>query len=355
MSIPFRLAGAALAAATTLPTPPAVAAESASPWVVALLGAWAAVGLLAAAGLGAFRRRGIAGPERLAADDSAWELLATLGGGVVALVLGLWVATAAVHLGRRADPAHPPGDLVQLAIGGFGEAAAVATVLALVRRRRPRGDGLRLMGLNPARLPTAVAGGTAALFVLFPLIQLAGLAVIWVYQRLGLTPAQPHQLLRMMSADHKWAVAVAGVLTAAVVAPVAEEVAFRGLMQTALGRLFNWTADRLGLSTPGAALPPPGSAGADPLPPEPVRLSYAGPETPAATVHTRPVARWAAVVVTSMAFAAVHGEPAFLAPIFVLSVGLGFVYERSGNLWMTIVTHGLFNGAQIAFYLAGNG
>ena len=106
--------------------------------------------------------------------------------------------------------------------------------------------------------------------------------------------------------------------------------------------------------------------GTDPLPSNPpsnppvdpagrIRLAYATPAPGPAAVHTRAVARWAAVAVTSVAFAAIHGEPAFLAPIFVLSVGLGFVYERSGNLWMNIVTHGLFNGAQIVLFLATGG
>ena len=321
----------AAAASPSLPPPttlPSVAGAAAAagptpPWVWAGLCVWAAAALAGAAGLGAFRRRGIVGPERLAGDDDpAGSLVAVLGGGIVALFVGTWLANAAVHGLLRATRWGVPDDVTQLLVGGLGEAVFVAVVLLLVRNRRDEGDGLRLLGVNLRRLPTALAGGTAALFIVFPLVQLAGLAVAWVWDRLCWRPPQPHELLQMMGTDHRWAAAVAGVVTAAVVAPVAEELFFRGLLQTALGRGFDTLADRLRPGRPG----PPG--------------------------HTRPAARWAAVVVTSAAFAAVHGVPAFLAPIFVLSLGLGFVYERSGNLWMSIVTHALFNAAQIAFFFA---
>jgi hypothetical protein len=62
--------------------------------------------------------------------------------------------------------------------------------------------------------------------------------------------------------------------------------------------------------------------------------------------------RWAAVITTSAIFAAIHVEPAFLAPLFVLALGLGYVYERTGNLWVTITAHALFNTAQIMLYFA---
>ena len=56
-----------------------------------------------------------------------------------------------------------------------------------------------------------------------------------------------------------------------------------------------------------------------------------------------------------MLFAAVHDNAAFVPPLLLLSVGLGFVYERSGNLWMPIVTHALFNAAEIALTIGLTG
>ena len=119
-------------------------------------------------------------------------------------------------------------------------------------------------------------------------------------------------------------------VTAVVAAPVAEEMVFRGLIQTTLGRLFAWVGRQRSTALAGAA---------------------------AAWPHTPAVARWGAVVVTSALFAAVHvsAEPAAVFPIFVLSLGLGFVYERSGNLWMNTVTHALFNGAELVLFLSRGG
>ena len=57
-------------------------------------------------------------------------------------------------------------------------------------------------------------------------------------------------------------------------------------------------------------------------------------------------------MVTSVLFAVVH--PMWTAPvIFLLSLCLGYVYERTGNLWATIVIHAMFNTASTLLFLAG--
>jgi membrane protease YdiL (CAAX protease family) len=306
---------------TTLPIASPTDTTDAPVWLVAVLVIWAVVALVVARRSGVFRRGGIAGPERLPAADSNWTLVGFLGMAIVAMVVGSFAAGALVDWVLRPLHVNPSPDVATLLVGGLGEAIAVAIVLALVWALwTANRAGLRLIGLAPGGIPAALAGGTAALFVLFPLIQLAGMAVVWLYHALHLQQAKPHPVLEMMRAHPTPGLVVAAVLTASVVAPVAEELFFRGLMQTMLGRAFDWAAGQLAPRAPGSP---------------------------------RPAARWAAVVVTSVAFAAVHGQPAFLAPLFVLSLGLGFVYERSGNLWMNIVTHSLFNSIQIVLFLAG--
>jgi membrane protease YdiL (CAAX protease family) len=60
--------------------------------------------------------------------------------------------------------------------------------------------------------------------------------------------------------------------------------------------------------------------------------------------------RWLAVVITSVIFAVVH--PLWMAPlIFVLSICLGYAYERTGNLWVPIVMHALFNTSSTIVFL----
>ena len=43
-----------------------------------------------------------------------------------------------------------------------------------------------------------------------------------------------------------------------------------------------------------------------------------------------------------------------LPPLMLLAMGLGYLYERTGNLWATITVHCLFNTMQIAYFLAGS-
>ena len=59
---------------------------------------------------------------------------------------------------------------------------------------------------------------------------------------------------------------------------------------------------------------------------------------------------WVSVIVTSILFALVHHWSIWL-PIFVLSIGFGYVYERTGNLWVTVLMHAMFNGFSIVVNL----
>lgn len=72
------------------------------------------------------------------------------------------------------------------------------------------------------------------------------------------------------------------------------------------------------------------------------------PDAPLKAVPAWP--SWVAIGLTSVVFASVH--PLWTAPIiFVLSLCLGYTYERTGNLWATITMHALFNGVSTAVFL----
>jgi membrane protease YdiL (CAAX protease family) len=58
------------------------------------------------------------------------------------------------------------------------------------------------------------------------------------------------------------------------------------------------------------------------------------------------------VAIAAACFALVHVEWAFMPPLFVLALGLGYLYERTGNLWGNIVAHSVFNGLQIFLALS---
>lgn len=58
------------------------------------------------------------------------------------------------------------------------------------------------------------------------------------------------------------------------------------------------------------------------------------------------------ILMTSVLFALVHGHAPSLAPLFVLAVCFTLAYEISGSLLVPLLMHSLFNGSQLAIFLA---
>jgi membrane protease YdiL (CAAX protease family) len=307
-----------------------------NPIVLVTFLAWAVVGLVMAKGLGAFRKNSIVGPERLRAQDSGWDpfILFCMAFSLTSMGMGFL-------LHRQLND-----DQKLLALSAEGSLGACVVIVVLTSLFRP--GMLRSLGTNPKWIPAGVAGGAATLFVLYPLIMLTGSVVAAVYQMVHAPQPGPHELLQLLGNTHNRSMMAATVGLAVVAAPIAEELMYRGLLQTALVRGF-WAlidsgkkSDPLEVS-PAPVLNPTGS-----LPPV---LNYFRGSVP--SLDKAPAAaRWAGVVVAALVFAAVHMNLVFFFPIFVLALGLGYVYERTGNIWVNITTHSLFNGAQILFFMA---
>lgn len=101
-------------------------------------------------------------------------------------------------------------------------------------------------------------------------------------------------------------------ISAVILAPLLEELLYRGIVQTAIGELISG-------------------------------------ERASATV------RWMAIMITSLLFIASHiavGSWHALPALFVLSLVLGWLVERHGKLWPAIVVHMIFNAANIALTFA---
>jgi membrane protease YdiL (CAAX protease family) len=84
-------------------------------------------------------------------------------------------------------------------------------------------------------------------------------------------------------------------------------------------------------------------------PPSPAEAGgQAEPLTP------RQVARRAlvAIIVTAVLFAAVHfPQPQSIPAIFLLALGLGYAYERTGSLVAPIVMHMIFNAVNMLIFM----
>jgi membrane protease YdiL (CAAX protease family) len=115
------------------------------------------------------------------------------------------------------------------------------------------------------------------------------------------TEAQPQPLLQFLAEHAGLHDRLLLVLTAIVIAPISEELIFRGYIFGVLRR-------------------------------------YAG--------------RWWALVISASVFAAIHAHIPSLAGLFVLAVALTLVYEGTGSLWASILMHALFNSITVILTLA---
>jgi membrane protease YdiL (CAAX protease family) len=130
----------------------------------------------------------------------------------------------------------------------------------------------------------------------------------------------------------------------AIVTPIAEEILFRGLIQGGLQRLADRIVGQVESSGSDlASSPQSANEGGEPLLAENTADdSQAGGTS--AQGNWEPVSYWP-VIVASLIFASMHlGQGAAPIPLFLLSVGLGYLYRQTGSLIPCIAVHMVLNG-----------
>ena len=330
-------------AATTRASPSTAPADFPTDW--AQLGQiipMAVGALLLAAWAGVFRRRSIIGPPRLAPG----EPLATL---LVAMLLAfvVWVTLPSWYMLRTqggAEPATAPA--TQQITPGLLQAtvlaSAAALVLMLAANAILRTNGLKLLGLHPSRLLSGIAMGILGALILLGLVFLASALTELLWQIIQYEHPREHELLRVLQ-ERKGDRGTSFLLliSAWLVAPLFEEVFFRGHLQTLIVYALHLATHRGQLQARGFdVIVPGGEAGEIITRPN----DLADSQSPGAT------ARWAGVIVASILFAAVHAAWS-APPIFVLSLCVGYAYERTGNLWTSITMHAAFNITNTLIFL----
>ncbi|WP_254053388.1 CPBP family intramembrane glutamic endopeptidase [Singulisphaera sp. GP187] len=215
-------------------------------------------------------------------------------------------------------------------------------------------SGARLadLGIERRRLGEQFLVGTVAFFVVSPFVYaLNGLAIlVW--------KPESHPLEKMIRNESSMGIAELAVLSAVLLAPAAEELIFRGVIQRWLSKLFNpRPVEEVGLEELAEPREAPRLSEAETqleLAATPAHASVTGFDENPFSAPSSPVGSFARtsrrmpmqpIVLTSTLFALVH-FPQWPAPlaIFFLSLGLGFVFERSGSLIAAMVMHALFNG-----------
>lgn len=210
------------------------------------------------------------------------------------------------------------------------------------------------LALTSEDFPRNVVRGLVACLLLAPVCYAINAAASHVW-----TPQQ-HDLVTMIRDQLTPQSAILAIVTAVILAPFFEEVAFRGILLPWLEMAFRSRRARSfpplervpegDLSTPTSELTPDESIQA-----WKARLARTVPDPPDnEDWGTDQSAPWMANVLTSALFAGLHAAqwPAPIA-LFVLSIGLGVLVQRTGSLWAPIVMHACFNGlSTLALMLA---
>jgi hypothetical protein len=240
-------------------------------------------------------RRGALGPS---------DLLVALGIHFVGSGLASLVLRA---LFGQTDPAVADPRTYFVNMVAFQAGTIPGAVYVIARASQAIDGGLSGFGLGIGQLLRSPRHALPAFLAVMPLV-LGISAVVSVALVLtgGQIPAVGHEVLKVI-VNHPDDAHTAGLIVMAVFsAPVLEELLFRGLVQTVL-------------------------------------------------INARvALARWPAIALASILFASVHLPVASvhaLPALVVLSLGLGWVYERTGNLWASIGLHALFNASQVALGL----
>lgn len=221
-------------------------------------------------------------------------------------------------------------------------AATMTAVAAVLAWAGLAGISFRQMGLVPKWRDLLIGVG-AILMLLPPLLMLqAFLSSIFEYR---------HPLLDVLKQPQPPLTVAVMALSSTVIAPLAEEFFFRGLLQGWLGRL----ADRL--RGGGARESQPvvdanlvrGDAHEDShLDPYAVPAAEARPIAKPDLVDQRPRPWWP-IIASSLVFAAVHiGQGPAPISLFFLSLGLGYVYRQTGRIWPAVILHMGLNGLSTA-------
>jgi membrane protease YdiL (CAAX protease family) len=318
----------------------------------------AVVSLIIAALAGVFRRHSIVGPPRIADRETVGAPLIILGVGFVLWIVVQVMCLAPLHPTTAApapstEPAAAvvatqsvvaPADAQQdLPPGKMAIASTVPAIVAgaimLLANAVLRPMGLTRMGLSLGVLRRGLVQGLIGGIIVVPFIFFVAEATQLAWQLIHYDHPKEHDLLRLMGQSDRL-IEIVLIASAVLVAPLFEELLFRGHLQTVVTHALSRLSGRERRVDP---------RGFEVVVPTDAPETQAKPEIPRAAVPTA-AARWASVFLTSLIFASVH--PAWtIPPIFVLSLCLGYAYERTGNLWTVMTMHALFNTTSTVIYL----
>jgi membrane protease YdiL (CAAX protease family) len=220
-----------------------------------------------------------------------WDLLG------IALLAGLFYALAveSARMGEKNEPITFSAEGVVVTIGLQFLLAGIA--LAMVIRRV---DPVRWLGLKWKQWPWVMLVAPATVVCMWAIFAgLKGLGYMDLVDELGVEKVQ--DTVAIFQKEKSVAVLILLGFTAAVVAPICEEVVFRGYLYPAV-------------------------------------KSFVGP--------------WMSALCTALMFSAAHGSVSALVPLFIFGLALAALYEFTGSIWAPMAAHFLVNAATVASLIA---
>jgi uncharacterized protein len=183
-------------------------------------------------------------------------------------------------------------EVIHGSLAFYGMIVLLVAGMAFRRGQTPQ----QAFGLVPAQPLRVLAIGVACIVMVYPILDLVGLAM----SALGHPPTNDDELVAYFRNKLSGADLAMAAVMAVVVAPLTEELLFRGYLYGVVKK-------------------------------------YAG--------------RVSAMLTVALLFAAVHHSLAGLPVLLLLAVALTLAYELSGSLWAPIVMHVLFNSATLCIIL----
>lgn len=184
----------------------------------------------------------------------------------------------------------------------FGMGAIVTIVVILLLARAHFARRLRGFGLNTKTIVQDFLAALVSLLAVWPLIMAAMILTVFFAEHIRGQEYQMerHQELNLIAEHPQLPLRILIVVVAVLVAPVLEEMLFRGLLQTAIRSFFE------------------------------IKHGV-----------------WFAIAISSGLFAAMHANPGHWPALFVLGGCMGYAYEKSGSLLQPIFIHSLFNATSV--------
>ncbi len=200
---------------------------------------------------------------------------------------------------------------------------AVAAFIVFVLSARFT-DGRRGLGISVPGKMQAVGFGVLLYMAVMPWLIIVEVVSAIAQKTLLHEKNQMHPVLKQIEHAHSPMQILSLVVMICIIAPIAEELFFRGLLQTLLIRgIAIWR------------------------------------RKDSKVTEAKAGERAAGIVIAAAIFAAVHltvinDAWSWLPALFLLGVTLGYAYERTGKLWADITIHALFNAFAVSLIIFGH-